>query len=152
MDKVIISDTSCLIALTKIGKLDLLRDLYQEIVISTDVYQEFGSTLPNWILIREHKNKVTQQELEKRLDKGESSAIALAMESDNSILIIDEIKGRKIARSLNVEIIGTIGIILLANKKGLINDVIGTMLQLTNMGFRLSDKLIQMIVEKYDNK
>ncbi len=71
--------------------------------------------------------------------------------SDTSCLI-DEIKERKIAQSFNIDIIGTIGIILLADKKGLISDVIGLILRLVNKGFRLSDKLINKIIEKYDQK
>ena len=152
MDKIIISDTSCLIALTKIDKLDLLKNLYQEIIITQDVYEEFGGSLPEWILIFEVKNKQRQQELENRLDKGEASSIALALETENSTLIIDEIKGRKIAQSLNIDIIGTIGVILLAEKRGLIKDGIGIILRLVNKGFRLSDKLIDRIIEKYSKK
>lgn len=60
MDKVIISDTSCLIALTKIEKLDLLKDLYQEIIITTDVYQEFGGSIPDWILVTDVTDKQKQ--------------------------------------------------------------------------------------------
>lgn len=150
MDKIIISDASCLIALTKIDKLDLLKDLYQEIIITNEVYNEFGSSLPKWILITEVKNKQQQIELEKRLDKGEASSIALALEFDNSTLIIDEVKGRKIAQSLNINIIGTIGIILLADKRGLTKNAIGIILRLVNKGFRLSDKLINTIIDKYN--
>jgi predicted nucleic acid-binding protein len=152
MDKLIISDTSCLIALTKIDKLELLKNLYQEIIITQDVYVEFGGSLPEWILISEVKNKQRQQELENRLDKGEASSIALALEIENSTLIIDEIKGRKIAQSLNIDIIGTIGVILLAEKRGLIKDGLGIILRLVNKGFRLSDKLIDRIIEKYSKK
>lgn len=47
MDKIIVSDTSCLIALSKIEKLDLLKDLYYEIIITTDVFREFGGSLPD---------------------------------------------------------------------------------------------------------
>ena len=50
MDKTIISDTSCLIALSKIDKLDLLKDLYSEIIITKEVYLEFGDSLPDCIL------------------------------------------------------------------------------------------------------
>ena len=149
MNKIIISDTSCLIALSKIEKLDLLKDLYHEIIITKDVHQEFGGLLPDWILMTEIRDKQKQKELEDRLDKGEASSIALALEIDNATLIIDEIKGRKIAQSLNIEIIGTIGIILLAEKRGLISDVLGTILRLANKGFRLSDNLINKIIEKY---
>jgi predicted nucleic acid-binding protein len=149
MDKIIISDTSCLIALSRIEKLDLLKDLYHEIIITKDVQQEFGGSLPDWILITEVKDKQKQKDLEERLDKGEASSIALALEIDNTTLIIDEIKGRKIAQSLNIDIIGTIGIIILADKKGLISDVISTILLLANKGFRLSDNLINKIINKY---
>jgi predicted nucleic acid-binding protein len=111
-----------------------------------------ASTFIYYRAITDVKDKEKQQELEKRLDRGESSSIALAIEIDNSTLIIDEIKGRKIAQSFNIDIIGTIGIILLADKNGLISDVIGTILRLVNKGFRLSDKLIDKIIEKYGHK
>ncbi len=152
MDKVIISDTCCLIALSKIEKINLLKGLYHEVFITKDVYHEFGGSLPDWILVTEVKNKQKQIELDEQLDKGEASSIALALETDNAILIIDEIKGRKIAQSLNIDIIGTIGIILLAHKNGLISDVIGTILRLVNKGFRLSDNLINNIIEKFGKK
>jgi predicted nucleic acid-binding protein len=152
MDKVIISDTSCLIALSKIQKLNLLKGLYNEVVITKEVYYEFGGSLPDWFLVTEVKNKQKQIELEEQLDKGEASSIALALETDNATLIIDEIKGRKIAQSLNIVIIGTLGIIFLAYKNGLISDVISTILQLVNKGFRLSDNLINNIIEKYGQK
>ncbi|MDR9401138.1 MAG: DUF3368 domain-containing protein [Psychroflexus sp.] len=152
MNRLIISDTSCLIALSKIGKLDLLKELYQEIFITTEVYKEFGGRLPDWIIIIEVKSKYKQKELEVKLDKGEASSIALALESKNPTLIIDEIKGRKIARSFNLNMIGTIGIIILAHKKGLISDVVEIILQLVRKGFRLSDTLISKIIEKYGRK
>lgn len=152
MNKIIISDTSCLIALTKIEKLDLLKDLYQKIIITTTVYQEFGGSLPDWFFVTEVTDKQKQFELENLLDKGEASSIALALEIENSTLIIDETKGRKIAQSLNIDIIGTIGIILLADKKGLISDVIGTILRLVNKGFRLSDAILDKLIEKYSRK
>lgn len=152
MDKVIISDASCLIALSKVEELDLLKALFEEVIITREVSEEFGEALPDWIVTREVKNQKKIQELEKILDRGEASSIALALETERSMLIIDEIKGRKIAQSLDVEIIGTIGVILLAGQKGLTRDVEGTILRLVNQGFRLSEKMITFIIEKYRNK
>ncbi|MBP7315765.1 MAG: DUF3368 domain-containing protein [Chitinophagaceae bacterium] len=149
MDKIIISDTSCLIALSKINQLAILRNLYSQIIITKEVFAEYGSPLPDWIMIFEVKNTQKRAELEEKLDKGEASSIALALEIENSTLIIDEIKGRKIAQSLNIDIIGTIGVILLAEKKGLIKDVLEVLFRLVNKGFRLSDKLIDSIINKY---
>lgn len=152
MDKLIISDTSCLIALSKINQLEVLRSLYNQIIITKEVLLEFGAPIPDWILVYEVKNIQQQTELEKRLDKGEASSIALALELENTTLIIDEIKGRKIAQSLNIDIIGTIGVIMLAEKRGLIRDVFETLFRLVNNGFRLSDKLIDSIIDKYRRK
>jgi predicted nucleic acid-binding protein len=80
MDKIIISDTSCLIALSNIELLDLLKDLYKEIIITREVQEEFGKKLPEWIKISDVKDKQKQSEVEKKLDKGEASSIALAIE------------------------------------------------------------------------
>jgi predicted nucleic acid-binding protein len=149
MDKIIISDTSCLIALSNIEMLDVLRELYQEVIITVDVLEEFGEPLPQWIIVSEVKNINIQEEIEKLLDKGEAGSIALALETQNSTLIIDEIKGRKIAKSLNIEIIGTIGILLLAEKRGLVKDATGLILNLVNKGFRLSEQLIDKIIARH---
>lgn len=149
MDKVIISDTSCLIALSNIGLLHIIKDLYGEIIITSEVKAEFGGFLPDWIIVHQVKDKAKQADIENKLDKGEASSIALALEIPDSILIIDEIKGRNIAKSFNIEIIGTIGILLLASNKGQIMDVMSVILKLVNRGFRLSDKLLDKIIEKY---
>lgn len=82
MDKIIISDTSCLIALSKINQLEILRSLYSQIIITKEVFTEYGSPLPDWIMIFEVKNTQKRAELEERLDKGEASSIALALEID----------------------------------------------------------------------
>lgn len=63
-----------------------------------------------------------------------------------------QIKGRKIAKSLDLEIIGTIGVLLLANKKGLINDIMGIILKLVNNGFRLSDHLLNNLIDRFGKK
>ncbi len=105
MDKLIISDTSCLIALCNIGLLHILKDVYQEVMITPEVQTEFGESLPQWIIVTNVKNQSKQAELEMRLDKGEASSIALALENESSVLVIDEVKGRRIAKSLNLQII-----------------------------------------------
>jgi len=152
VDRIIISDTSCLIALQRIGLLHLLKDLFQEVLITPEVKTEFGRDLPEWIIVSEVKSKQKQTELEKRLDKGEASSIALALELKNPLLIIDEIKGRKIAKSFNIEIIGTLGIILLAKERGVVADVSQIIQELSREGFRLSEALIEKLKGKYRNK
>jgi predicted nucleic acid-binding protein len=152
MNKIIISDTSCLIALSNIGLLNLLEEIYEEVIITAEVSSEFGNRLPEWIIVTQVKDKQRQSDIENHLDKGEASSIALALEIPNSMLIIDEVKGRNYAKVLNIEIIGTIGVLILAGNKGLIKDVISIILKLVNQGFRLSNDLIAMLIEKYGKK
>jgi len=91
-EKVIIADTSCLIALKDIDDLQLLNLVYDKITITPEIEDEFGESLPEWIIVEEVSDKKKISLLELELDKGESSAIALAIEKDDSLLIIDEKK------------------------------------------------------------
>src|SRR5687768_14553904 len=100
MSKIIISDTSCLIALSRIDKLEILKSIFNTVITTPEVAHEFGF-LPPWIVIKEITEKSKFKEISLDLDKGEASAIVLALETQDSTLIIDEKKGRKIARELN---------------------------------------------------
>ena len=64
MHKTIISDTSCLIILTNIGELDLLKRVYGQIITTSDIEKEFGEKLPDWIMIENVKDQSTQRILE----------------------------------------------------------------------------------------
>lgn len=139
MDKIIISDTSCLIALTRINQLHILKILFDEIFITEEVQDEFGTPLPDWIRTKNLINNAHKLELEKLLDSGEASAIALALEIENSLLIIDELKGRKIASQYDFPIIA-LGILLLAKKENLIVDLNPIIQELSACGFRISKK------------
>jgi predicted nucleic acid-binding protein len=134
---VIISDTSCLIGLTNIGLLDILQKLYRSILITPEVAEEFGSPLPDWIQIVPVANTQKTDEFLKTLDIGESSAIALASETANSLLIIDELKGRRFASSLGIDIIGTLGLLINAYQAGFISDYSSILNNLRNSGFRI---------------
>jgi len=146
MNIVVISDTSCLIALEKIKQLDLLRKLFQQVVTTQTVQEEFGKELPEWIRIDEIQNTDKILELESVLDKGEASAIALAIETENSQLIIDEKKGRKVAQSLNIEIMGTLRLIQMAKQQGIIESARPLIEDLQQAGFRFSPKIANILL------
>lgn len=147
MQKVIVSDASCLILLYKIGELDLLRKLYGQIIITPSVVEEYKKPLPQWIKIS-RKQLPFSQGLKIFLDKGESDSIALAATYDRCLLIIDELKGREVARSLGIEITGTLGIILAAKNKGLIPSVLSIIEKVQSTNFRVTDKLLQKILKE----
>ena len=146
MSIVVISDTSCLIALDRINQLDLLQKLFHQIVTTQVVREEFGKELPEWIQIVEVQNQDKIQELEAVLDKGEASAIALALETAKSQLIIDEKKGRKVAQSLNIEIMGTLRVIQMAKQKGIIEFARPVIEDLQKAGFRFSQKIVNVLL------
>ena len=147
-DTIVIADTSCLIVLTKIGALDLLKELYEEVYITDEIALEYGESIPDWIIIKNVKNKKYQQLLHLLLDLGESSAIALSLEMDNVLLILDDLKGRKEAEKLGCRITGTLGVLFKAKKVGLISELKTYIEKLKSAGFRISYKVIEEILRR----
>jgi predicted nucleic acid-binding protein len=141
MHKIIISDTSCFIILTNIGELGILEKLYGKITTTIEIATEFGEPLPDWVEIISVKGKDTQRLLEMQIDKGESSAIALALEFSDSLLILDDFKARRIATQLGLSITGTLGIIIKAKLEGIIPSVIPILQKIKQTDFRLSNVL-----------
>ena len=139
--KLIISDRSCFITLSNIGELSLLRLLYKQIVTTTEIAQEFGESLPDWVEIIAVSDKAKQELLEMQVDKGEASAIALALESENPFLIIDDYKARKLAQNLKLNHTGTIGVIIAAKQKGIINSIKPILEKIKETNFRISTDL-----------
>jgi predicted nucleic acid-binding protein len=137
----VIADTSCLIALTNINALDLLKNLYTEVIVSDEIALEYGEPLPPWIKIETVKNLKYLQILENLLDRGEASAIAIALDLEHVLLILDDLKARKIAEKLGFKITGTLGILIKARKSGLITQIKPYLEQLKTIGFRISNTI-----------
>ena len=150
MKKVVISDTSCLIILSKIGYLEVLQALFGEVLISREVKDEFGEDLPDWIIVKKVASRHIERILLLNVDEGEASAMALYLEqqSEDVLLVIDERKGRLVAQDLGIKIIGTIGIIIKAKEKGIITNLSEIIERLEQTDFRLSPKLKQQLLDK----
>ncbi len=148
MQRVIISDTSCFILLDKIGELELLNKLFGIIVTTAEVAHEFGKPLPSWVEIMQSSDKNYQSIIEASVDKGEASAIALAVEWDNCLLIIDDLKGRKFATQIGLKIIGTIGVIVDAKLVGIIPSVKPLLAKINSTNFRITGVLEAIILKK----
>jgi predicted nucleic acid-binding protein len=147
MQKVIISDTSCLILLERIGHLDLLNRLFGTISVTQEIVDEFGGLLTFDHLLVEPRNRAYQTILEASLDKGESSAIAFAMEHPDCLLIIDDLKGRRYAEQIGIRITGTLGILADAKRTGVIESVKPLLEAIRRTDFRLTPELEQKILE-----
>ncbi len=139
--KVIISDTSCFIILSKIGELNLLHELYGQILTTSIIASEFGETLPEWVTIREVCDNDKLQLLEFHIDRGESSAIALALEIPESVLILDDFKARKMAQHLGLTYTGTIGVIIKTKLNGIIPSIKPYLEKIKATNFRISPEI-----------
>lgn len=152
MHKTIISDTSCLILLEKIGELYLLHKLFGTITTTNEVAEEFGMPLPSWIELKQPVDKNYQSIIGLSVDKGEASAITLALELTDCLLIIDDIKGRKLAQQLGLSIIGTMGVVVDAKLAGIITSVKPILDKIKATNFRITDQLEQLILTRAGEK
>ncbi len=148
MLKVVVADTSCLIALSNIGELEILKKLYREVITTPEVANEFGEVLPEWIHIKIVADKQKQQILEFQIDKGEASAITLSLEIFAELIILDDYKARLAASSLGLTLTGTLGVLIKAKGKGIISSIKPILNKLKNTNFRISEALVYQVLRE----
>ena len=148
---IVVADTGPLIYLSEVGLLHLLRDLYGGVLVPREVYDEVvvhghGETgaadvaLASWIQVSVRPSTSSLRlGLLTELDAGEAAAIALAMEEGADLILIDERKGRKIARLLGLAVRGTLGVLVEAKRREQVGLVRPILAQLSAAGFRVSD-------------
>lgn len=136
-----------MILLNKIGQIELLEKLFGQLAITQTVADEFNKPLPDWINI-DTFNSGEIKGLASLLDLGEAASIALASTNENSLLIIDESKGRKVAKEMGVQITGSLGLLVAAKQKGYIEAVKPILEKIQQTNFRISENLIQVVLYK----
>ena len=146
MHNIVISDTSSLILFDKIQEFELLRKVYKSIITTPEIAEEFGDNLPNWIQIVETKDKKYQELIGFQVDKGEASAITLAKETENVILLLDDLKARKLAAKLNLKYTGVLGVFHKAKQVGIITEVKPLIEKLQQTNFRIAENVIQELL------
>jgi predicted nucleic acid-binding protein len=129
-------------------KLELLRKLYKRVIISKEIAGEFVEPLSTWFEILEVANKNYQRILKISLDKGESSAIALAFEINDVMLVLDDLKARKEAQKLGFRITGTLGVLFSAKQKNVINSLKFYLDKLRETDFRIADNIVSELLNR----
>jgi predicted nucleic acid-binding protein len=147
-EAIVIADTSCLIVLTRLNALPVLQSLYGQIFITEEVADEYGEALPDWIKVASVRDKRYFQILLSILDPGEASAIALALELNDVLLVVDESKGRREAMRLGIKITGTLGVLVKAKRNGFIKELKPILNELNLAGFRISESLADEILKQ----
>lgn len=152
MHKTIVSDTSCFIILSNIEEIDLLQKTFGEIITTKEVIVEFGEELPSWIQVKSPTDKYRQRILETQVDKGEASAIALALDFPESMIILDDLKARKVAENLGIAITGNIGVIIIAKKRGVINSIKPFLEEIRMTNFRVSQDIEKQALKEAEEQ
>jgi predicted nucleic acid-binding protein len=154
----IVSNTSPIINLAAIGQLNLLQQLYGRITIPREVYHEIvviGAGEPGareveqfgWISTVAVADQKLASSLGAALDPGEAEAIACAVEVNATLLLIDEHRGRAMAKRLGIPVIGILGVLIEAKHRGLINTIKPLLDDLiTRAGFWIRSDLYSQIL------
>ena len=154
----VISDTSTLIHLAAIGRLALLRDLYQKITVPSAVWKEVveggkgrvgtveieAARQTGWIAIMLPTNEPLLRLLKRDLDEGESEVIALAIERQADLILLDETDARQVAKRYSLPKTGVIGVLIRAKREGKIASLQAELDKLRSQGgFWIAEKLYQ---------
>src|SRR5262245_10986576 len=132
-----ISDSSTLIAMSAIGRLALLRELYVTVTIPDAVWREVveqgqgrsgaieveKACQEGWIEVRSVATSPLLQLLRRDLDDGEAEVIALAIEEGAQIVLLDESEARRIADLYKLRKTGVVGVLMRAKQEGRINSL-----------------------------
>jgi predicted nucleic acid-binding protein len=158
MKNIIVSDTGPLIALSLLKLLPTLPDMFSQIYVPSGVIEEAlkDPAKPGAIDIQEAVDsgcltvcdvslEGVYLELIKLLDQGESEALALANDLC-AVVLIDERRGRQVAKKYQIPITGTAALLIKAKKQGLISEVKPLILELQKFGYRLGAPLVLKIL------
>ena len=156
---IVLSNTSPITNLAAVGQLDLLRQLYEKVLIPQAVYRELTDgdgrqpgaievqTL-GWIETRAVADRVLVTALQTELDEGEAEAIALAKELAADLLLLDERRGRAVASRLDLQFVGLLGVLIEAKQKGCLPAVKPVLDDLVaKAGFWVSQQLYARVLQ-----
>jgi predicted nucleic acid-binding protein len=159
---IVVSNTSPLTNLAAIGQFNLLQALFDEIYVAEGVVAELsapGNTWPgavevekaHWIRVEQVNNRSLVDALRLDLDFGEAETIALAIQLQAGLVLLDEHTGRRAAQYLNLTVMGVVGLFMRSKKLGLLDEVRP---QLDNLrehaGFYLSQSVYEHALQLAD--
>ena len=153
----VVSNTTPLIALANIGHLELLHKLYEKILIPQAVMDEIisepaKSLIENssWICVEQVKDASQKKFYRSRLHAGEVEVMILAQEQDVDLVIIDDNAAKKTAKFLELNVTGTLGVLLKAKKEGYIELIAPIISELVNDGLYISDVVKEYVMKEAD--
>lgn len=159
MSGAVVADAGPLIALARIGQLDLLRRLYGGVLVPPAVESELaigserlgaraleGALKAGWIRVDAIPDGSAIQDLLMLLGAGEAEAIALAAQRQARFVLIDDARGRRIARSRGLPVVGVAGVLLAAKNQREVEGVGPILRALSDAGYRLAPPLVAKVL------
>jgi predicted nucleic acid-binding protein len=146
----VVSNSSPLIALAGIQRLDLLPAIFESILIPPAVAREIAPSipaLPTWLRIQAPSVLPPESLLRRRLGAGEREALALAIELKADWIILDDLPARRSAEAANLNVIGTLGTLLAAKRAGLLKSIRPELDALLRTSFFLSPQLYDQVLQ-----
>lgn len=149
---VVVSNSSPLIALEQLERLNLLERIFGTVLVLPAVAKEVAPTvtLPDWVKEQTLSQAIGSQILSASLGAGESEALSLALEMKASLVILDERPARRLAQALGVPVVGTLGLLLRAKRLGLIPALKPQLGALLQYDFRMSPALYERVLADAD--
>lgn len=154
-----VTNTSPLIFLAKLDRLELLRKAADEIFVPSAVIEEIRQhadeasekieeTLSSWLQVKQVRDRQIIDVLLADLDYGEAEAIALAREMGADRIVMDDLDARRLAWRLNLNVIGTLGLLLGARLRGELASLKQEIDRLHREGFRVSAALVEAVLRE----
>ncbi len=157
MRKVIVNSTP-LIVLCGIGRLDILREMYQEIYIPYAVFQEVTAkddsvcvqicSTGDWIHVEQIHDYSEKKMYKAKLHDGEVEVMILAQEKDADLVVLDDNAAKKTAKYLGLTVTGTLGVLVKAKQQGKIEEISPLLLEMRKNGFYVSNTVERMVLEQ----
>lgn len=122
----VVSDTSCITTLLKAGRLELAEALFRALQVPTGVWEELSAyhlQIPSFVQRADTGGRPPPTSGLDELGRGEAEAIALALQVSADLLLTDDQEAARAARQRGLKVIGTVGLILLAKRRGMISSV-----------------------------
>lgn len=158
MRKVIVNTTP-LIALSHVGQLNLLKELYGEIIIPQAVFEEVSVKVDSvckkevdssldWIRVEKIRNQMAKDMYKTQLHEGEVEVMILAKEVAADVVIIDDANAKKYAKYLKLPVTGTLGVLLRARQMGYVDKLEPVLRQMVEKGIYISQSLIELCLKQ----
>lgn len=150
----VVSDTAPFITLARIGRLEVLREVFEAIVVPGAVHEEFAigsgrigadafadALAEGWVIVRKVRDRAVLSTLLGSLGQGEAEAITLAHELSSNAVLLDDELAREFAAARSLPIQRTIDVLVTAKQRGLIHSLADELRRCERTGYRIAPQV-----------